>query len=63
MNDQFRPDVLYIANQILEHYEHLHAALSKGNNDQAEYHFEQMAVRCQGLEHYVRTLGQYRDVS
>ena len=61
MNDQFKPDVLYIAQQILEHYEQLHQALDRDDPEAAERHFQEMAVRCQGLEHYVRVLGRYRD--
>lgn len=62
MNDQFRPDVLYIAGQILEHYEQLQAALDRGDDEAVDYHYKEMAVRCQGLEHYVLTMGQFRDV-
>ena len=61
MNDQFRPDVLYIAEQILEHYEQLHQALNADDLDQANYHYEQMAVRARGLENYVRVVGEHRE--
>ena len=60
MNDQFRPDVLYIAEQILEHYEQLHTALDRDDLDQANYHYEQMAVRARGLETYVKVMGEHR---